>query len=237
MKVSLASVLASCFVVLCGGSCNDGGITIVSAFTTPSTFTSTSSHHVNLNKQRRQSTNLYSTPKKKVLTAADVISKSKSTGGQSSDPAAPNKGETPKIFLPQIYTKFQSTLLLLEKRISNGVGSLSKQEVHQFENEINELVEEMKVYNLDPIGEGEKIKSYYDSLENDDGVDESVVDVKKKDDGGKQIFVIWVFCMFCVLCVGCMQLMRVKVCLFCSHDMSYNFSRNSTPSSSRDKVS
>ena len=181
MKVLLASAVASCFVVLSGSYCN-GGIFIVSAFTTPSTFTSTSTHHVNL-KQRRQSTNLYmSTPKKKkVLTAADVISKSKSTNQSSGDPAAPNKGEQPKIFLPQIYNTFQSTLLLLEKRITNGVGSLSKEEVTQFENEINDLVEEMKVYNLDPKGEGEKIKSYYDSLEN--GGDESVVDVTSKKDG------------------------------------------------------
>ena len=83
-------------------------------------------------------------------------------------------------------TKFQSTLLLLEKRISNGSNSLSKQEVYQFENEINELVEEMKVYNDDPKGEGEKIKSYYESLENDSDVDESVVDVtSKKDNDGK----------------------------------------------------
>ena len=186
MKVSLASAVASCFVVS-SGSCNRG-ISIVSAFTTPLTFTSTSTTlHVNNNNKQRQSTNLYySTPKKKkVLTAADVISKSKSTNQSSGDPAAPNKGsEQPKIFLPQIYTKFQSTLLLLEKRISNGSGSLSKEEVTQFENEVNDLVEEMKVYNLDPKGEGEKIKSYYESLEND-GVDESVVDVTSKKDDGK----------------------------------------------------
>ena len=185
MKVSLASILASSFFIL-SGSCNVG-IAIVSAFTNPTTLTSTSTHHVNLNKQR-QSTNLYmsTTPpkKKKVLTATDVISKSKSTNQSSSDPAAPNKDEQPKIFLPQIYTTFQSTLLLLEKRISNGSNSLSKEEVTQFENEINDLVEEMKVYNLDPKGEGEKIKSYYDSLEND-GVDESVVDVTSKKDDGK----------------------------------------------------
>jgi len=186
MKVSLASVLASSFVVS-SGSCNVG-LAIVSAFTTPTTLTSTSTHHVN-NKQRRQSTNLYmSKKKKKVLTAADVISKSKSTNQSSDDPAAPNKGtEQPKIFLPQIYTTFQSTLLLLEKRISNGSNSLSKEEVYQFENEINELIEEMNDYNLDPKGEGEKIKSYYENLENDvDGDDESVVDVvSKKDDDGK----------------------------------------------------
>jgi len=124
--------------------------------------------------------------KKKVLTAADVISKSKSTNQSSDDPAAPNKGtEQPKIFLPQIYTTFQSTLLLLEKRISNGSNSLSKEEVHQFENEINDLIEEMNDYNLDPKGEGEKIKSYYDSLENDGGDDESVVDVASKKIDGK----------------------------------------------------
>ena len=123
--------------------------------------------------------------KKKVLTAADVISKSKSTNQSSSDPAAPNKGsEQPKIFTPQIYTKFQSTLLLLEKRITNGINSLSKEEVNQFENEINELIEEMNDYNLDPKGEGEKIKSYYESLEND-GVDGVVDVVSKKDDDGK----------------------------------------------------
>ena len=187
MKVSLVSIIASSFVVL-SGSCNGGGITIVSAFTTPSTFTSTSTHHHVTNKQRRQSTNLYmsSTPpkKKKVLTAADVISKSKSSTGSAQDPAAPGKGEQPKIFVPQIYNTFQSTLLLLEKRISNGSGSLSKEEVYQFENEINDLISEMKVYNLDPKGEGGKITSYYESLENDGG-DESVVDVASKKDDGK----------------------------------------------------
>ena len=183
MKVSLASIVASSFVVLSGSYCNDG-IAIVSAFTNPTTFTSTSTHHVN-DKQRRQSTNLYMSKKKKVLTAADVISKSKSTNQSSSDPAAPNKGsEQPKIFTPQIYTKFQSTLLLLEKRITNGINSLSKEEVNQFENEINELIEEMNDYNLDPKGEGEKIKSYYESLEND-GVDGVVDVVSKKDDDGK----------------------------------------------------
>jgi len=128
-----------------------------------------------------------STPpkKKKVLTAADVISKSKSNNQSSGDPAAPNKDEQPKMFTPQIYTKFQSTLLLLEKRISNGSNSLSKDEVTQFENEVNDLVEEMNDYNLDPKGEGEKIKRYYESLENDDSGDEGVVDVKKKDNDGK----------------------------------------------------
>ena len=185
MKVSLASILASCFVILSSSYCNRG-ITIVSAFTNPSTLPSTSSNQQYVNLKQRQSTNLYSTPKKKkVLTAADVISKSKSNNQSSSDPAAPNKGsEQPKIFLPQIYNTFQSTLLLLEKRISNGSGSLSKQEVNQFENEINELMEEMNDYNLDPMGEGEKIKSYYESLENDGDI-ESVVDVTSKKDNGK----------------------------------------------------
>ena len=215
MKVSLASVLASSFVVS-SGSCNVG-ISIVSAFTTPTTLTSTSStHHVN-NKQRRQFTNLYmSKKKKKVLTAADVISKSKSTNQSSGDPAAPNKGtEQPKIFLPQIYTTFQSTLLLLEKRISNGSNSLSKEEVTQFENEINDLIEEMNDYNLDPKGEGEKIKSYYESLENDvDGSDVSVVDVTSKKDDGKLLL----FCMFlCVL----LTLYAVGACRFCNLSSSY----------------
>ena len=177
MKVSLASVLASSFVIL-SGSCNGrGGIAIISAFTTPST--STFHQYVS-----QSTTTLYMSKKKKVLTAADVISKSKSTNQSSGDPAAPNKDEQPSIFLPQIYTTFQSTLLLLEKRITNGSNSLSKEEVTQFENEINDLVEEMKVYNLDPKGEGEKIKSYYESLENDGG-DESVVDVTSKKDDGK----------------------------------------------------
>lgn len=99
---------------------------------------------------------------KKVLTAADVVAKSKSAPG-SDDPAAPGVQEAPKIFSEAIYDDFQSSLLLLEKRVRDGAGSLGPDEVSKFEEETDRIVREMRDYMADPEGCGERIRKGYES--------------------------------------------------------------------------
>ena len=105
-------------------------------------------------------------PKKKVLTAADVMAKSKAGGPGGSggdDPAAPGAQEAPKIFSEAIYDDFQSALLILEKRAKDGAGSLTSEEVAKFEEETGRIVKEMREYMADPEGCKERIQRGYES--------------------------------------------------------------------------
>eukprot|EP00956_Cyclotella_meneghiniana_P013101 scaffold18788_cov66-Cyclotella_meneghiniana.AAC.1 len=67
--------------------------------------------------------------------------------------------EIPKLFTKDIYNDFQSALLKLEKRVSQGRGALTSGEVHEFELETGRIVEEMK----DPEGMKSKIATGYAS--------------------------------------------------------------------------
>ena len=100
--------------------------------------------------------------KKKVLTAADVMAKSKSTAPSTSteDSQAP-----PQLFAEAIYDDFQSSLLLLEKRIKSGRSSLSVHEVQQFEEQTARIVREMNEYMNDPVGMSERIQRGYDNIQ------------------------------------------------------------------------
>eukprot|EP00578_Thalassiosira_sp_NH16_P002836 CAMPEP_0181134818 /NCGR_PEP_ID=MMETSP1071-20121207/32292_1 /TAXON_ID=35127 /ORGANISM="Thalassiosira sp., Strain NH16" /LENGTH=301 /DNA_ID=CAMNT_0023221365 /DNA_START=38 /DNA_END=943 /DNA_ORIENTATION=+ len=103
-------------------------------------------------------------PTKKVLTAADVVAKSKSSApGGPDDPAAPGMQDAPKIFSEAIYDDFQSALLLLEKRVRDGAGSIGPDEVSKFEEETDRIVAEMREYMADPKGCGERIRKGYES--------------------------------------------------------------------------
>ena len=99
--------------------------------------------------------------KKKVLTAADVMSKSSTAGAGGADPAAPGAVEAPKIFSEEIYDDFQSALLKLEKRVEGGKGSLTLEEVNNFESETGRIVNEMKEFMADPVGCMERIEKGY----------------------------------------------------------------------------
>jgi len=118
-------------------------------------------------------------PIKKVLTAADVISKSSSSAG---DPASPGNEEAPKLFSLEIYNDFQSALLLLEKRAKGNTdeNSLRLEEVTQFEEETDRIVKEMKDYIADPKGCGETIRLGYEASAA--GVDGVVVEAVAKQE-------------------------------------------------------
>lgn len=73
----------------------------------------------------------------KVLTAQDVMAKSAANNANAGE-------EIPKLFTKDIYNDFQSALLKLEKRVSQGRGALTSGEVHEFELETGRIVEEMK---------------------------------------------------------------------------------------------
>ena len=74
---------------------------------------------------------------KKVLTASDVVAKSAARAEEDAE-------EIPKLFAEDIYNDFQSALLKLEKRVKDGKGSLTLEEVGEFEGETMRIVEEMK---------------------------------------------------------------------------------------------
>ncbi len=104
---------------------------------------------------------------KKVLTAADVMAKSKSSpmAAAAAASSSPENGDVPQIFSPAIYNDFQSTLLLLEKRINSGPSSLTNSELQQFEEQTTRIVMEMKEYLMDPVGSGEAIRRGYQTEE------------------------------------------------------------------------
>ena len=103
--------------------------------------------------------------KKKVLTPDDVMAKSKSMGTTGGDPLAPGAQEAPKIFTEDIYDDFQSALLLLERRVKEGPGSVSAEDVTKFEGEAGRIVAEMREYMADPKGVAEKIRLGYEESE------------------------------------------------------------------------
>ena len=108
---------------------------------------------------------------KKVLTAADVMAKSKSSPiAAAAASSSPENGDVPKIFSPAIYNDFQSTLLLLEKRINAGPSSLTHSEIQQFEEQTTRIVMEMKDYLMDPVGCGEAIRKGYQTEEEEGAV-------------------------------------------------------------------
>jgi hypothetical protein len=96
---------------------------------------------------------------KKVLTAADVIGKANAQG------SLPGKDGTaedfPKLFTKEIYDDFQSALLKLEKRVKEGPGSLSTEEIDTFKGETDRIVEEMKLYLNNPEERKKQIASTY----------------------------------------------------------------------------
>ncbi len=102
------------------------------------------------------------TKPKKVLTAADVMAKSNSSPTAA---AAASENDAPQLFSPAVYNDFQSTLLLLEKRINSGPSSLTHSEIQQFEEQTTRIVMEMKDYLMDPVGSGEAIRKGYQKEE------------------------------------------------------------------------
>lgn len=170
------------------------------AFTPPSLINTRSHRHVvvpNTHHHQRQQHlsmalsdlpgDIAAPPKKKVLTAADVMAKSKTSasGGtpNSNDPSAPGEQESPKLFSPAIYDDFQSALLALEKRIEGGPGSLSSEEVRKFEEETGRIAREMREYASDPKGAGEAIRKGYE-------MSAPAVDVVAKEEEEEEVAVV-----------------------------------------------
>jgi hypothetical protein len=102
---------------------------------------------------------------KKVLTAADVVAKAKAQG---SLPGEDGAEEYPKLFTREIYDDFQSALLKLERRVKEGPGSLSKEEIDTFQEEADRIVEEMKMFLKNPEERKKEISKTYvfDTIEN-----------------------------------------------------------------------
>ena len=105
-------------------------------------------------------------PSKKVLTAADVIGKAKSQGNL---PGKDEAEEYPKLFTKSIYDDFQSALLKLEKRVKDGPGSLSADEIDAFQSETDRIVEEMKLYLNNPEERKKEIASTYGVTDSSEG--------------------------------------------------------------------
>lgn len=100
-------------------------------------------------------------PSKKVLTAADVIGKAKSQG---SLPGQDGTEEYPKLFTEDIYDDFQSALLKLEKRVKEGPGALSAEDIDAFQGETQRIVEEMKLYLNNPEERKKEIAKTYGAV-------------------------------------------------------------------------
>ncbi|KAL7498715.1 hypothetical protein ACHAWT_008074 [Skeletonema menzelii] len=98
-------------------------------------------------------------PAKKVLTAADVIGKANAQGSLPGKDSATE--DAPKLFTKEIYDDFQSALLKLEKRVKEGPGSLSAEEIDIFKGETDRIVEEMKQYLNNPEERKKEIASTY----------------------------------------------------------------------------
>lgn len=135
--------------------------------------------------------------KKKVLTAADVMAKSKSLGttGGGSDPSAPGEQDAPKLFSSEIYDDFQSSLLTLEKRIKEGPGSLSGEEVAMLEEETVRIVKEMKEFMEDPKGAGAKIRKGYEGESMDSVVEAKVEKVEAAVEGERHMGIRGFVCL------------------------------------------
>ena len=105
---------------------------------------------------------------KKVLTAADVVARSKAQGTL---PGTDGDEEYPKLFTKEIYDDFQSALLKLEKRVKDGPGSLSKEEIDTFQGEADRIVEEMRLFLNNPEERKKEIEKSYgnDTTKEDKG--------------------------------------------------------------------
>jgi hypothetical protein len=100
---------------------------------------------------------------RKVLTEADILSRSAASravadarmdGGLSSPES---QQAAPRLFSSEVYDDFQDALLLLEKRVGGGRGSLSPEDVSRFEMRASRIVGEMNDYLADPRGCGDRI--------------------------------------------------------------------------------
>lgn len=100
---------------------------------------------------------------RKVLTEADILSRSAASrvvanarmdGGLSSPES---QQAAPRLFSSEVYDDFQDALLLLEKRVGGGRGSLSPEDVCRFEMRTSRIVDEMNDYLADPRGCGDRI--------------------------------------------------------------------------------
>eukprot|EP00577_Skeletonema_sp_RCC1716_P020885 CAMPEP_0113389266 /NCGR_PEP_ID=MMETSP0013_2-20120614/9530_1 /TAXON_ID=2843 ORGANISM="Skeletonema costatum, Strain 1716" /NCGR_SAMPLE_ID=MMETSP0013_2 /ASSEMBLY_ACC=CAM_ASM_000158 /LENGTH=303 /DNA_ID=CAMNT_0000272321 /DNA_START=21 /DNA_END=935 /DNA_ORIENTATION=- /assembly_acc=CAM_ASM_000158 len=99
-------------------------------------------------------------PSKKVLTAADVIGKANAQGSLPGKDGATTE-EYPKIFMEEVYDDFQAALLKLEKRVKEGPGSLTAEEIDAFQGETDRIVDEMKLYLNNPEERKKEIASSY----------------------------------------------------------------------------
>ncbi|KAL3784428.1 hypothetical protein ACHAW5_006534 [Stephanodiscus triporus] len=78
-------------------------------------------------------------------------------GGLNDDEQA----AAPKLFSPDVYDDFQSALLLLERRVKEGPGTLSREDLRGFEVGTSNIVREMNEYLADPEGCGDRIARGY----------------------------------------------------------------------------
>jgi hypothetical protein len=79
------------------------------------------------------------------LTAADIVARSRKALGMETE-----DDEMPKIFDDDIYHCIQQSLLLLEKRVQDGPGSLSKEEVDTLVDMTQRISREMKEFDTRP---------------------------------------------------------------------------------------
>ena len=157
--MKLSEALASLLLITASG----GGVW---AFAPPPQISSTSWSRHATNTRRMMSSSppaegggsSSGAPAKKVLTAADVVAKSKAQGTL---PGTDGDEEYPKLFTKEIYDDFQSALLKLEKRVKDGPGSLSKDEIDSFQVEADRIVEEMKLFLKNPEERKKEIAKTY----------------------------------------------------------------------------
>ena len=93
--------------------------------------------------------------KKKPLTAADILSRARKAAGVVSDEEDEINSSPVILFDEPLLGDIQNTLLTLEKRIKNGPGSLSVEEIKMFEAASNRILVDMKNYKEPP----KKVKS------------------------------------------------------------------------------
>lgn len=79
------------------------------------------------------------------LTAADIVARSRKALGMETE-----EDEAPKIFDDDIYDCIKQSLLLLEKRVQDGPGSLSKEEVDTLVDMTQRISREMKEFDTRP---------------------------------------------------------------------------------------
>lgn len=79
------------------------------------------------------------------LTAADIVARSRKALGMETE-----EDEAPKIFDDDIYDCIKNSLLLLEKRVQEGPGSLSKEEVNDLVDMTQRISREMREFDPRP---------------------------------------------------------------------------------------